>query len=108
MGCTTDIEQEKSIDALYLCRKDNGSSHIVFKLDKNAVNWINRVVVIPTPWTIIDQVNQIGAPEKQPDGIQSTNMDEKFTIHVLDLNCANNDDSNASDKSFDNDKEYQK
>ena len=36
-------------------------------------------------------------------------MDEKVTIHDLDLNCANDDDdddSNVSDESFDHDKEY--
>ena len=50
------------------------------------------------------------ATEKQPNGIQFTNMDEKVTIHDLDLNRANDDNnnSNASNESFDHDEEYQK
>ena len=57
VGGTNDTEQERSIDALYLSRTDNGSAHIVFKLDTNAVVLVNRVVVIPTQGTIINQVN---------------------------------------------------
>ena len=39
---------------------DNGSSHIVFKLDTKAVVLVNRVVLIPTPTTIIDRINKMG------------------------------------------------
>ena len=110
MGGTIDTEQEKSINALYLGHTDNGSGHIVFKLDTKAVISVNRVVVIPTPRTIINQVNQMGASENQPEGIQFTDMNGKVTINILDLNCANDNDnnSNETEESFDHDKEYQK
>ena len=47
------------MDALYLGRAENGSDHIIFKLDTKAVVLVNRVVVIPTPKTIIDRVNEM-------------------------------------------------
>ena len=99
MGGTNNTEQERSNDALYLGRMDNGSSHIVFKLDTKVVVSVNRVVVIPTPQTIIDQVDQMGASESG-----------RITIHGLNLNRADDDDnnSNASDESFVNNEEYQK
>ena len=89
---------------------DNGSGRIVFKLDTKAVVPVNKVVVISTPQTVIDQVDQVGASEKQSEGIQLTNMDGRVTIHDLDLNHVDDDDSNsnASDESFDYDKQYQK
>ena len=109
MSGTNDTEQERSIDAPYLVCTDNGSDRIVFKLDTKVVVPVNRVVVIPTPQTIINQVNQMGASENQPNGIQFTNMDAKVTIHDLDQNHANDDkdNSNVSDESFDHDEEYQ-
>ena len=90
-------------------RADNGSGHVVFKLDTKAVVSVNRVVVIPTPATIIDRVNEMATSENQPDGVQFTNQDGKITIKDLDLNMDDDDDddSNASDESFVNDQEYQ-
>ena len=57
VGGTNDTEQERSINALYLGRTDNGRGHTAFKLDVKADDSINRVVVIPTPQTIINRVN---------------------------------------------------
>ena len=37
VGSTNDTENERSIDALYLGRADNGSGHRVFKLGTKAV-----------------------------------------------------------------------
>ena len=110
VGGTNDTEQERSISTLYLSHMDNGSGHIAFKSDTKAVVSVNRAVVIPTLRTIVDQVNQLGASEKQPDGIQFINMDGKVTIHDLDLNRADddNDASNVSDERLDHDKEYKK
>ena len=67
-------------------------------------------MAIPTPQTVIDWVDQMGVSEKQPEGIQFTGLDGKITIHDLDLNRADDDDnnSNASNKNFVHDKEYQK
>ena len=101
----------RSIDALYLGRAENGSGHIVFKLDTKAVVSVNRVVVIPTPKTIIDRMNEMGTSEKQPEGVQFTNRDDRVSINDLDLDLNLDDDdddySNSSDESFDHDKEYQ-
>ena len=62
----------------------------------------------PTQRTIINQINQMGASEQQQEGIQFIKRGEKVTIHNLDYNCAAaaatadvNNDSNASDESFD-------
>ena len=70
---------------------------------------VNRVVVIPTPKTVIDRVNELGISEKQPEEVQFTNRDNRVSINDLNLNLDNNDDdnSNTSDESFDNNKEYQ-
>ena len=90
-------------------KAENGSGHIVFKLDIKSVVSVNRVVVIPTLKTIIDRVNEIGISKKQPEGVQFTNRDGRGNINNLDLNLDDNDndDSKASDESFDHDKEYQ-
>ena len=110
MGGTNDTEQERLINTLYLGFTDNDSGHIVFKLDTKVVVSVNRVVVTPTPQTIINRVNQMGALEKQQDRIQFMNMDGKVTIYDLDLNHADDDNdndknSNAPDESFDHDEE---
>ena len=101
-------QQYRSIDVLYLGRTEIGSGHIVFKLDTKAVVSVNRVVVIPTPTTIIDRVNEMGTSEKQPERVQFTNRDGRISINVLDVNLDDNDDddSNASKESFDYNKEY--
>ena len=109
VGSTNSTDQERSIDALYLGRVENGSGHIVFKLDTKAVVSVNRVVLIPTPSTIIDRVNEMGHSEKKPKGVQFTNKDGRVSINNLNLNLYddNNNDRNASDESFDHDKENQ-
>ena len=108
-GGTNSTDQERSIDALYLERVENDSGHIVFKLDTKAIVSVNRVVLIPTPSTIIDRVNEMGHSEKKPKGVQFTNKDGRVSINNLNLNLYddNNNDRNASDESFDHDKENQ-
>ena len=51
----------------------------------------------------------MGQSEKQPESVQFTDKNGKVTINDLDLNLDDddNDDSNAYDKSFVNDQEYQ-
>ena len=80
VGGTNSTDQERSIDALYLGRTENGNGHIVFKLDAKAVVLVNRVVLIPTSSTIIDRVNEMGHLEKQPEGVQFTNKDVRVSI----------------------------
>ena len=67
---------------------------------------MNRVVVIPTPQTVVDRINEMGVSEEQPEGIQFTNRDDRVTINDLDFNLDNN--SNASDKRFVHNNEYEK
>ena len=109
VGGTNDTDKERLIDTLYLGRADNGSGHIVFKLDMKAVVSVNRVVLIPTPTTIIVRINEIGWSEKQPEGVQFTDKDGKVAINDLYLNLDDDDydDSNASDESFFNNQEHQ-
>ena len=64
MGSTNNTEQEESIDALYLERADNGSSHLVFKLDTKVVVSANRVMVVLTTKTVIDYIDKMGILEK--------------------------------------------
>ena len=66
-------------------------------------------MVIPTPMSVINKVNEMGEAEDQPEGIQFSNRDGRVTINDLDLNMDDDDDdSNASDESFKHDEEYQK
>ena len=109
MGGTIDTEKEKSIDALYLGRADNGSGHSVFRLDTKVVVSVNRTVILPTPGTVIDRVNEMGVSVKQPEGIRFSDKDSRVTINDLNLKMDNDDNNrNASGESFDHDKEYQK
>ena len=64
VGGTNDIDKERSIDALYLGRADNGSGRVVFKLDTKVVVTVNTVVIIPTSITIIDRINEMDRSEK--------------------------------------------
>ena len=59
IGGPNNTEQERSIDALCLGRAENGSGHIVFKVDTKTVVSVNRVVVIPTPKSVIDRVSEM-------------------------------------------------
>ncbi|OEU06188.1 hypothetical protein FRACYDRAFT_255934, partial [Fragilariopsis cylindrus CCMP1102] len=86
-GGTNSTVQERSIDALYIGRADNGSGHTVFKLKTKQVVSVNRVVTIPTSQSNIQAVNDI----------------ELRYMTFAD----NDDDSNASDDDFKIDEEYQ-
>lgn len=97
MGSINDTEQEKLINALYLGRADNDSGHIVFELDTKAVVSVNRVLVISTPQTVIDRVNQMEVSEKQPERIQFLDKDGNVTIHNLATINFDNDNNKTSD-----------
>ena len=103
-GGTNSTVQERSIDALYIGRADNGSGHTVFKLKTKQVVSVNRVVTIPTSQSNIQAVNDIGEQERQPEGIEFSDINGRITIHDL---ADNDDDSNASDDDFKIDEEYQ-
>ena len=109
MDGTNDTEQKRSINTLYLGRVENGSSHIIFKLDTKAAVLVNRVVIIPTSKTVINCINKMRISVTQPKSVHFTDRDGRVSSSNLDLNLDDNNDknSNASDKSFDCNKEYQ-
>jgi hypothetical protein len=45
-GGTNITDQERSVDSLYIRRADNGSGHVVFKLNTKQPVSVNRVTVI--------------------------------------------------------------
>jgi hypothetical protein len=105
-GGTNSTDQERSIDALYIGRADNGSGHVVFKLNTKQPVSVNRVDIIPTTDAIIETVNNIGEQEEQPEGIEFSNINGEITLQDFADND-NDEDSNASDDDFQLDKEYQ-
>jgi hypothetical protein len=69
-GGTNSTDQERSVDSLYIRRADNGSGHVVFKLNTKQPVSVNWVTVIPTTDAIIKTINDIGEGESQPEGIE--------------------------------------
>jgi hypothetical protein len=105
-GRTNSTNQERSVDSLYIDRADNGSGHVVFKLNAKQPISVNQVTVIPATEATIETVNNIGEQEDQPEGIQFSDMHGRITLQDFAAND-NDDDSNASDDDFKMDKEYQ-
>jgi hypothetical protein len=105
-GGLNSTDQERSIDALYIGRADNGSGHVVFKLNTKQPVSVNRVDIIPTTEAVINTVNDIGEQEEQPEGIEFSDMHGGITLQDFADND-NDEDSNASDDDFEPDKEYQ-
>jgi hypothetical protein len=99
-GGTNSTDIERSIDALYIGRADNGSGHSVFKL-----NTIQVVSVISTSEATKKIVNDIGDEEQQPEGIEFSDINGRVTLQDFADN-ANDEDSNASDDDFALDQEY--
>jgi hypothetical protein len=106
-GGSNSTDEERSVDALYIGRADNGSGYIVFKLNTKQPVSVNRVTPIPTTEVIINTVNNIGEQEKQPEGIEFCDMHGKITLQDFTEGIGNDDDSNASDEDFKIDQEYQ-
>jgi hypothetical protein len=91
---------------LYIGRADNGSGHVMFKLNTKQPISVNQVTVIPTTEAYTETVNNIGEQEDQPEGIQFSDMHGRITLQDFAAND-NDDDSNASDDDFKMDEEYQ-
>jgi hypothetical protein len=104
-GGTNSTDQERSIDSLYIGRADNGSGHEVFKLSTKQPVSVNRVTVIPTSEAVIKTVNDTGEQEKQPEGIEFSDLNGRITLEDFSRNDKD-DDSNASDDDFVLDEEY--
>jgi hypothetical protein len=105
---SNDTAEERSIDALYIGRADNGSGHIVFKLSTKQPVSVNRVTVIPPTTDHIKFVNDMADAENQPEGIEFADINGKVTLDdfIEGINDGD-DDSNASDDDFEDDIEYQ-
>jgi hypothetical protein len=106
-GGTNSTDMERSIDALYIGRADNGSGHMVFKLNTKQPVSVNRVTIIPTNEATIKTVDDIGEQESQPEGIEFSDMNGRITVHDFAEANADDDDSNASDEDFKMDQEYE-
>jgi hypothetical protein len=106
-GGTNDTDQERSIDSLYIGRADNGSGHVVFKLSTKQPVSVNRVTPIPTTEAIINTVNDIAIQEKQPEGIEFSDINGRITLQDFAEGIGDDDNSNASDDDFEIDQEYQ-
>jgi hypothetical protein len=105
-GGTNSTGKERSVDSLYIGRADNGSGHVVFKLNTKQPVSVNRVTIIPTTEATIKTVNDIGEQEDQPEGIHFSDMHGRITLQDFAAND-NDDDSNATDDDFKMDEEYQ-
>jgi hypothetical protein len=79
-GGSNSTDQERSVDALYIGRADNGSGHIVFKLNTKQPVSVNRITPIPTTEATIETVNNIGEQEGQPEGIQFSDINGNVTL----------------------------
>ena len=81
---------ERSIDCLYIGRKDNGSGHWVYNLATAERNSVNRFTPIPINQDHIDRINAIGKEDEEIEDIeeiidQSDNKsedsdDKQFTL----------------------------
>jgi hypothetical protein len=105
-GGSNSTDEERSINALHIGRADNGSGHIVFKLNTKQPVSVNCITLIPTTKATIETVNTIGEQEGQPEGIQFSDMNGNITLQDFAEND-NDEDSNASDDDFKLDEEYQ-
>jgi hypothetical protein len=104
-GGSNSTDQERSVNALYIGRADNGSGHTVFKLNTKQPVSVNRFTVIPTSEATIKTVNNIGEHESQPEGIGFSDLNGRITLQDFADND-NDDDSNASDEDFTVDEDY--
>jgi hypothetical protein len=109
-GGNNDTGKERSVDALYIGRADNGSGHVVFKLSTKQRLSVNRVTAITPTADHIKLVEDIAEAENQPEGLEFANINGKVTLDdfIDGINDDNNNDSNASDDDFVHDEEYQK
>jgi hypothetical protein len=104
-GGSNSTDQERSVDALYIGRADNGSGHTVFKLNAKQPVSVYRVTVIPTSEATIKTVNDIGEHESQPEGIEFSDLNGRITLQDFADND-NDEDSNASDEDVKIDEDY--
>jgi hypothetical protein len=109
-GGNNDTGKERSVDASYIDRADNGSGHVIFKLSMNQRVSVNRVTAITPIADHIKLVEDIAEAKNQPEGLEFANINGKVTLDdfIEGINDDDNDNSNASDDDFVHDEEYQK
>jgi hypothetical protein len=105
-GGSNSTDKERSVDALYIGRADNGSGQTVFKLNTKQTISVNRVTIIPTSEATIKTINDIGENKNQPEGIEFSDMHGRITQEDFAANDNDDGDSNASDDDFEIDEEY--
>jgi hypothetical protein len=86
-GGTNDTNQERSIDALYIGQGDNGSGHVVFKLNTKQPVSVNCVTVVPTSEADMKTVNDIGEQDNQPEGIEFSDLIGRITLQDFTDGC---------------------
>jgi hypothetical protein len=97
-GGNNDTGKERSVDALYIGRANNGSRHVVFKLSTKQCVSVNRVTAITPTADHIKLVEDIAEAENQPEGLKFSNINGKVTLDdFIDGINDDGDDSNASD-----------
>jgi hypothetical protein len=104
-GGNNDTGKERSVDALYIGRADNGSAHVIFKLSTKQRVSVNRVTVITPTADHIKLVEDIAEAENQPEGLEFANINGKATLDDFIEGINDSDDSNASDDDFVHDKQ---
>jgi hypothetical protein len=112
-GGNNDKGKERSVDALYISRADNGSGHVIYKLSTKQRVSVNRITAITPTADHIKLVEDIAEAENQPEGLEFASINGKVTLDdfiegIIDSDDGDDDDSNASDDDFVQDEEYQK
>jgi hypothetical protein len=85
-GGSISTDKERSVDALYIGRADNGSGYTVFKLNTKQPISVNRVTIIPTSEATIKTVNDIGENKNQPEGIEFSDLNGRITLQDFAVN----------------------
>ena len=84
-GGTNSVEKERTSDALYIGRTDNGKhGHIVYKLKTKRIVTCNKINIIPINQDTIDRINELGKVDHQPDNIVITDKSGNVTILEID------------------------
>ena len=94
---------ERSIDCLYIGRKDNGSGHWVFNLSTGERNSVNRFTHIPMNQDHINRIDAMGKKEEEQKKYKSEIefSDYYSNAMILDLDIyANPDDEGGSNDEY--------
>ena len=93
------VETPRSFDALYLSPRSDGHGHRVMKIATLQPCNVHRVIDAPMPDAVIECINNAGSREKQPEGLQFTDINGNQTMDDFEI-PADIDDDDASDESY--------